>query len=242
MLIGIVGCVAGASHAGLFSYSQNFETMNAASGSALSADGWKVFANVFTGSGGYVYGYGPFAAPNGTGGFSSIASGEGGTAQGTQYLNTFSDYLNGDHANNPTWRIESNVFQEQVVSSTDLGTIWNFSFDYKASSQFGPSGQTETRAFIKVLNPAAGFSMVAFPNLVTTAASPSNWASGSLSITIDNSWSGHILQFGFMNTVNNYQPSGVFYDNIQFQAVPEPATMSVLGASLAALMLKRRKK
>lgn len=222
MLLGILAGAAGASQAALTPFFQNFETMNAASGTALSADGWKVFGNVFDGSGGYQFGYGTFAAPNGTGAFSAVASGEGGAAQGMQYLNTFSDYLNMVHLNNPTWRIESNVFQEQVVAAGDLGTTWNFTFDYKASSQFGPGGQTETRAFIKVLNPGAGFSLVAFPNLVTTLASPTTWASGSLSVTIDSSWTGHILQFGFMNTVNNYQPSGVFYDNVSFQTAAAP--------------------
>lgn len=163
------------------------------------------------------------------GGFSAIATGEGGAAQGLQYLNTYSDYNNRDHALGRV--IEANVFQEQVISAGDLGT-----------SQFGPGGQTRTMAFFKVLDPSANYALVAFPTLETTSASTTDWASGALNITIDNAWSGHILQFGFLSTATLDQPSGVFYDNINFQAVPEPATLSVLAVSVAGMALRRRRK
>ncbi len=232
--------VAAASQAVLVNYSQNFESMTFADGNALGSNGWKVFGNVFNGSGGYLYGYGVFNAPNNAGGFCGLATGEGGVAQGNQYLNTFSDYNNGDHGN--TDRIlEANIFQEQVIGSSDLGNTYNFTFNYKASSQYGPSGATTTQAFFKVLNPNAGYATVAYPQLNTTSASGSVWANGQLSITIDPSWTGHILQFGFQNTARNYQPSGVYYDNINFQAVPEPTTMTALALGAAAIM-KRKKK
>lgn len=231
---------AGASLAALTPYSQDFEGLNAGSSSALADDGWLIFANVFDGGGTRVYFYGPFPAPNPGGGFSGIASGEGGPAQGQQYLNTYSDYNNGDHNNGLT--IEANVFQERTIGAADLGKAFEFRFDYKASSQFGPAGLTNTKAFIKVLDPSNGFAMVAFPNLDTTAASTSTWASGMLGVTIDAAWTGHILQFGFMNTATRYQPSGVYYDNIDAQAVPEPATLTILGASVLAAALRRRRK
>lgn len=219
-------------------YSQNFEGMNIASPSALADDGWLVYGNVFEG-GNWLYGYGPFAAPNGGGGFSAVATGEGGAAQGQQYLNAYSDYNNGDHALGRI--IEANVFQERTISAGDLGSSYNFTFDYKASSQSGPGGQTRTMAFIKVLNPGAGYAMVAFPTLETTAASTTDWAPGALNITIDNAWSGHILQFGFLSTATLYEPSGVYYDNINFQAVPEPATLTALALGATALLRRRRK-
>lgn len=233
--------LAASSFGALTSYSQNFEGLNMSSTSALADDGWKVFGNVFDSGGNYLYNYGPFPAPNTGAAFCSIATGEGGAAQGLQYLNTFSDYNNGDHANNRL--IEANTFQEQVVAAGDIGKTFEFKFDYKASSTAGPSGQTVARAFIKVLNPGAGFALVSFPTLVTTSASTTAWATGSLNVTIEQGWTNHILQFGFMNTATAYQPSGVFYDNINFsQPIPEPATMSVFGAALVGLVARRRRK
>lgn len=232
--------LASSAMADLTNYSQNFESLNASDPGALATDGWKVFANVFDSVGGYLYGYGTFPAPNGGGGFSAIASGEGGPNQGQQYLNAYSDYNNGDHALGRI--IEANVFQEQLVGAADLGKTYSFSFDYKASSQFGPAGATRTYAFVKVLNPNNGYSLEAFPRIETTAASTSTWSEGNqISITIDNSWTGNILQFGFMSTASNYEPSGVFYDNVSFAAVPEPASMIVLGAGALAFLRKRRK-
>lgn len=232
--------IAASSFAALTPYSQNFEGLNIAAPNALSDDGWKVFGNVFD-NGNYVYGYGPFGAPNGGGGFSAVATGEGGPAQGSQYLNTYNDYNNGDH-NNPARRIEANIFQERTIAAADLGKTYDFKFDYKASSQNGPSGQTVAQAFIKVLNPSAGFSLVAFPTFNTTSASTTAWGTQTLSITIDNAWTGHIFQFGFMSTANSFQSSGVYYDNINFgQAVPEPATLAALGVG-ALVAMRRRKK
>lgn len=239
--LGLMAALASSSMASLVSYSQNFEGLNIASPSALGDDGWKIFGNVFDGGGNYIYGYGPFAAPNGGNGFSAIATGEGGPAQGAQYINTFSDYNNGDHGIGRI--IEANIFQEQVVSAGDYGKTFEFKFDYKASSQFGPVLPSRTKAFIKVLNPGAGFSLVAFPTHETTAASTTDWATSTLSVTIDNTWAGHILQFGFLNTSTNYATTGMYYDNINFgEAVPEPATLSVLALSVVGVVSRRRRK
>lgn len=226
--------------ADLTTYSQDFEGLNAANGAALANDGWKIFANVFNSGGGYLYGYGVFNAPNGGGGFSAIATGEAGANQGQQYINIYSDYNNIDH--NVGNIIEANVFQEQTIGAADLGQTYRFSFDNKASSTAGPAGRTRTFAFIKVLNPNAGFSLSAFPQIETTGASTTVWSEGNnIDITIDNAWAGQILQFGFLSTATNYENSGMFYDNVSFAPVPEPASMLALGAGLLALGRKRRK-
>ncbi len=237
LVVGLAVLFAASSQAALTSYSQDFESLNISSPTALSDDGWKIFANVFDSSMGYLYGYGVFPAPNGGNGFSSIATGEGGVTQGTQYLNVFSDYNNADHGN--ARFIEANVFQEQTISAADLGKVATFSFDFKASSQFGPANSASTKAFIKVLD-STNFSLLAFPTVETTMASGSTWSTGTISLTIDNAWTGQILQFGFLNTATNFDPTGVYYDNINFQAVPEPATLSLI--ALAAIAARRRRK
>lgn len=227
VFLGLAATMTAAAFADLTPYSQNFEVLTMSDPAALTNDGWLVFGNVFEANGNYVYGYGPFGAPNNGQAFCAIATGEAGAPQGQQYLNVFSDYNNGDHGIGR--KIESNVFQERVVGAADLGKTYKFEFDYKASSQFGPGGQTTAAAFIKVLNPNAGYALVAFPTVVTTAASTTNWASSSITITIDNAWTGHIFQIGFMNTATQYQPSGVYYDNIVFNqlaAVSGTVTLS----------------
>ena len=222
-------------------YTQNFEGMNAASPSALTNDGWLYFANVFSSGGNYLYFYGPGGAPNGTSGFSSVAGGEGGANQGTQYLNIYSDYLNqGAHTAGDI--VEALVFQERVISAADLGLTFNFRFDYKASSQAGPSGATTTAAFMKILDPSNGFATLVNPTLNTTAASTSVWSEGNtMSITIDNGWTGKLLQFGFLSKASNNQGSGVYYDNVSLTPVPEPATMTALALGVAAALKRRRK-
>lgn len=215
--LGLASVMSAAAIADLTPYSQNFENLTLSDTAALTNDGWLVFGNVFESNGDYVYGYGTFPAPNAGNAFCSIASGEAGAAQGQQYLNVFSDYNNGDHANNR--RIESNVFQERVVGASNLGKTYKFTFDYKASSMFGPAGQTTAAAFIKVLDPTAGYALVAFPTVSTTTASTSAWTTASITITIDNAWTGNIFQIGFMNTATNYEASGVYYDNINFAEV-----------------------
>lgn len=226
----LVGASFAAATVAISPYAQNFDSMNGASSTALSDDGWLYYANVFDPGGTYLYGYGTGPAPNGTPGFCSVAGGEGGVNQGTQYINVYSDY-NNQGAHNAGNRVESLVFQERVISAADLGVTFNFRFDYKAaSSPFGPSGATTTAAFMKILDPSNGYATLVNPTLNTTAASNSVWSEGNvLSVTIDNSWTGKLLQFGFLNNATSNQPSGVFYDNI----VLTPAATSALSGTIS---------
>ncbi len=207
-------------------YAQNFEAMNGADPLVLANDGWQYYAAVFDVGGNFQYQYFGPDAPNGTPGFSSVAGGEGGANQGTQYLNIYSDYLN-QGAHTAGQRVDASVYQERFISAADLGVTFNFRFDYKAaSSPFGPSGTTTTAAFIKILDPSNGYATLLNPTLNTTAASNSVWSEGNtLSVTINNSWTGKLLQFGFFNSASNNQPSGVFYDNITF-APPAASALS----------------
>lgn len=204
-----------AANADLVPYSQDFEGLDMASPTALGDDGWLVYGNAFDSVGNFLYNYGPFPAPNGTSGFSAVATGDAGPDQGTLYLNVYNDYKNADHLNGIT--IEANVFQEQIIGAGDLSKTFTFDFDYKASTDFTPRGSTTTFAFIKVLDPSNGFALVAYPSLETTGASPDTWSEGnSLSVMIDAGWEGHLLQFGFLSNATLFEPSGIFYDNVSF--------------------------
>jgi hypothetical protein len=214
-------CLApGPSRAQLTPYVQDFESLGQADPGALSGDGWVVFGNVFDPTHtNYLYGYGPFPAPNPGGGFSALVSGQGGAGQGNQQLSVYSDYQNGDHANGN--QIESNVYREQTIGAGDVGHTVLFRFDAKHGEWSG--GGTTAAAFLKTLDPSAGY---ATTNFVTTdmTGAPQSWGTYSVMLMIGPGLVGQLLQFGFTNTATLYNPSVVFYDNIQFS--PDAPTSS----------------
>jgi hypothetical protein len=216
-----------AGQAAIGAYTQNFENLVQADPNALSSDGWLVFGNVFSSTMTYLYGYGPFPAPNPGAGFCAIDAGQGGTEQGVQQLSVYSDYNNLDHAQG-RW-IESNVYREQTIAAGDVGSRWKFQFDAKLGNLVSP---TQAVAFIKTLNPAAGFAITNFIT-VDTDVLPTTWSTYSVTIDIAPALVGQLLQIGFSNTTTQYAGSGVFYDNITWQSlgsvdVPPPATTARL--------------
>jgi hypothetical protein len=218
-------------------YEENFESLDQASGTALGTApggaGFLVFGNEFLPDGTPIQGYGPFSAPNGTPGFCSIALEQGGPEQGAQVLVIYSDYNNG--ANQEAGNlVEANTFQEPfsnpdtLITAADLGT-YTFSFDAKrgdindptlprcdpTAPEYTPNPPCDSTAvaFIKTLDPSAGF---ATTNNITvnTTAIPDSWNRYSIQIVVDNALIGQVLQFGFAATATNFEPSGVFYDNL----------------------------
>jgi len=200
-----------AASATVVSYSQDFESLAQTGLTSLSDDGWLVYGNVFTPLGAYIYGYGAFPAPNDGSGFCQIDTLQGGVEQGEKQLAVFSDYNNVDHAAGNL--IESNVFQEMTIDSTNVGTVWTFAFDAKMGLLQSPS---TAGVYIKTLNPKAGY---ATTNLITAdmTNTPTTWMGYTLSIALgDSNLIGQLLQIGFTNTATLYQPSVIFYDNINF--------------------------
>jgi len=218
-------------------YTEDFEALNAADPLALGGDqlgggaGFIIFADVWlgeVGTGTFLYQYGAFPAPNGTPGFSSIAGGEGGPEQGSQYLNIYSDYDNGDHAFGRT--INTSVFQEPRslanggITADDLGKCWTFTGDYKAPFQGGiatPESNATANAYILTLDPDANFAATNVERFDTTLASTTEWARFSVDVdTADPLLIGQILQFGFNTTATNFEDSGVYYDNLELTERP----------------------
>ena len=122
---------------GTTEYSEDFESLDQASPTALGEDpappwgpGWVVFGNAFEADGTtFLYGYGPNPAPNNTGGFSGVALNEGGAGQGAQQLVIISDYNNQDQELGR--RIEANTFRERTILGDDIGDTLVFTFDAK---------------------------------------------------------------------------------------------------------------
>ncbi|NND60465.1 MAG: hypothetical protein HKN49_09385 [Gammaproteobacteria bacterium] len=208
-------CISPLAQADLTVYSQDFEGLVMDDPDALSNEGWKIFGNVFDSGGNYLFGYGVFGAPNGGSGFSAIATGEGGASQGAQQLSIYSDYNCCQPSNghfNGTDLVESNVFQEQVIGPADVGSTWEFSFEAKRGNI---EGTTTAIAFIKTLDPNAGFAVTRFETIDMTNVTLS-WTGGVIPLEITADIEGHILQIGFSSTASNFQGSGVFYDNLLF--------------------------
>jgi hypothetical protein len=194
-------------------YSQNFEGLAPVNGS-LAGDGWWNYGNVFNPGGGYIYGYGPFAAVNNIGNWQDIVTGEGGPDQGAQQIVVYSDYANGNHGAG-NW-VESNLYQEWTVGAGATG-VWEFTFDAKMGNL---GGSSTALAFIKTLDPNAGWIMTNFITADMTAT-PVTWTGYLLSIDVTG-LGGQILQIGFSTMATNYEPCGVFYDNVNF--APEGST------------------
>ncbi|MFK7885283.1 MAG: family 16 glycosylhydrolase [Gammaproteobacteria bacterium] len=206
---------------------QDFESLDIMG--ADIGDGWRYFINVFEGPS-YLFGYGN-PAPNGPQ-ISAIATGEGGAEQGLQQFSVYSDYEccpGGGPGGTPSGHqsanglVETNVFIEargvggSSISADDVGDTWTFTFDAKRGNLGGAS---RAFAFIKVLNPTAGFSTTDVTQVELTA-SAADWDTYTLELTIGE-WIGQVLQFGFQTTAAGFEPSGVFYDNVEVTSIDGP--------------------
>ena len=198
------------------SFSDDFESYPVNDGTNMGdlGGGWLLFVNVFQASPAcdpYLYGYGPFPAPNRNDAISNIVVGDTGNA-----FNVFSDYGNGDHGNNNC--IETNLFQERIVSGSDIGT-YTYEFDTQVPGALGTDVQVY--GFIKLLDP------VTFQTYVFEATSTETAGAKTLSIELGTADEGRILQWGFANIASNYEASCRLYDNVEFSpdvvVVPPPS-------------------
>ncbi len=200
-------------------YEQNFNSLDI--GGAEIGDGWLYFVNVFsTPPNGYG---GP--APNGPQ-ICALVTGQGGPDQEPQQLSVYSDY-NNNAAQTAGDLLETNVFQEpfsqsSLLTAAEVGTTFTFSFQAKRGNINDPADvncqapvvcDVTANAFIKTLDPNAGFSVSGIDEVDTTDL-PVEWGGFTIELDITDDQIGHILQFGFQTNATNFQPSGNFYDNV----------------------------
>lgn len=206
-------------------YMQDFEAMAPVDGS-MSADGWNVYMNIFDDLGNFQYGWG-YPAPNNIGNIDDIVSGEGGPDQGDQQLVMYSDYGAEQHGW-LNWTVETNLYKEWTVGAG--AGMWYFAFDAKLGNIAAPS---EAYAFIKVLDPGAGWATTQFITVETTNT-PATWTRYGLEVDLSGS-ENQIVQIGFMTLAMNYNSCGVFYDNLDFGDNPSVATESSSMSEIKAL-------
>lgn len=217
------------------SYFEDFEALDITSGTALSDAGWLVGGCDPVGC------YFSFPAPNGGSAFSAIVNDQGGPAQGAQQLSVYNDYNNPNH-NNVGANIEAFVFNNVgVLDPEDANTEISFSFDTKAGTIEPP---TTARAFLLVQKTSDNsFAELAIRNIDTSNVG-NEWTTLGTSLLIDPAWVGETLQIGFTSTAKEFNPSGVFYDNLNVGAVvPVPAAVWLFGSGLLGLVgIARRRK
>ena len=196
------------------SYFENFEALDITSPTALGDAGWLVGGCDPVGC------YFAFPAPNGGDAFSAIVTGQGGADQGLQQLSVYNDYNNPAHAA-ATGDVEAFVFYNiGLLDMEDANTEISFSFDTKAGSIAPP---TTARAFLLVQKTSDNsFVQLDIANVDTTNVG-ADWTTLGTSLLIDPTWVGETLQIGFTSTAREFNPSGVFYDNLNVGAAVVPS-------------------
>lgn len=231
----------------LMAYSQDFEGMTPNQGyppNDLSVDGWQIYgivydADPYTGLANIVGQYGPFDAANGDdgngGSIQGVATGQGGPAQGNVVLSKYSDYNNPDQAGS---YVAASTYQEQTITTSDIG-LWRFSYDAKIGNLVADSS-----AFAYILTQDFVNGDETFVSRDSTNL-PIDWGTYSVDLMITAAMIGDNLTFGFVATSTNYNGSGVFYDNLNFDrvVVPVPAAVWLFGSGLLGLVgVARRRK
>ena len=231
--------VSSVSHAAIVGFTDDFQGY----GGAAFFTPWDGFSD----NGGFPGGYS--FAPSTSGPQITALANDG---SGNEYMNFYANYDNAPvhtgAAPNPQEAIS--VFRNFAYDAADTtgGDTWTFTFDYATNPGFGPAGDTQVGAFIRVFDGA--FNLLADDTLDTNTTS-AEFLNGTLSVTLDSAWTGGFFQVGFNNLVGNYEDSGMFYDNACLSndgscsapAVPVPAAVWLFGSGLLGLVgVARRKK
>jgi len=161
--------------------------------------GWLAYIDAFDLDCTTYRGYG-YAYTIGAGQVAEIADGVD-----SKVLNVFSNY---DDGNQPDLCLKTSVYREVTVAADNVGD-YTFNFIAEPPEFVG----SNTNGFIKVLDPAAGYSAIGYESVETTAGGEI-----TVSFTVDESMVGKLLQFGFDTLAAGYDSSGMQYDNLVFGA------------------------
>ena len=221
--------LANQSHSVTF-FADNFEASGAAGATSLSSP-WEMNKAVFTSTGDYVGGY----YPGTTFGPNAIVSGQGGVDQGTYQGKLWPDYDGwwGDWTDNKVVKTSLLISIVGLTAENIAPGQIQMDFDYKLQPTLGPN--TSVYSFAKILS--ADWSQTWYTDWRQLTGG--DWNHGSNVISFDGNQVGANLQYGFMVVSENYQPNGVFIDNVTISNVPEPTSASLLGLGLAGLLATR---
>ena len=171
----------------------------------VSKDAWLAVVNYYSDTTCETYESTPYSFPAGDAGPQVSALVD---ADGSQKLNFFSNY---DDAQQQTTCIETIILQEHTITDSDIGR-YVFSFDTSLPTDPAQQGGDNTNAFVK-LN---------FAPIAGTPVSPIPAGRKTVVVDITADMVGGLLQWGFANTSFDYQPTGIYYDNVRFGAPVVP--------------------
>ena len=229
------------------SYSQDWEG-NTAGAAGGVGDGW-IIGNVDNTTGGQWFA--GLAAPTQVGAWADFVD-EGGAAQGNTQLSAFTDYNNNAifAGNNVVGFLYKDL---GTVTADMVGDTYAFSFDGKWGNIDGSglNDPGDANAYVTILDGSFATQFNAEFNY-TGLPGDGSWGGGVVEVPIISAYVGSLLQIGFSHEVNlDAEPAsgtadwdtGVFYDNLNFAAVPVPAAVWLFGSGLLGLVgVARRRK
>jgi len=231
-IVALVGCLCIGTQ-GSVVYQQDFESLGL--GTTLTSPWtWGVVnydSNLVPTGGNYFPGGDPSAAIYG------VETGQAGAAQGLQTLRAYADYGYPPNFENDQF-LETLLYAEHTITAAEaaLGEA-TFTFDYKSIDLGGVSTAS---IFLKVVDPGAGWATVAVESQAIFSTDTA-WVEDGTVASIDISGAeGMLLQWGTSVFSQNYSPTGIGVDNLSIEAIPEPATLGLLGIFGAGIILFRR--
>ena len=188
------------------SYSEDFESGNVV--------GWSIAMNAFDEScTNYLYYYG--SVPEG-----QVVKVD--VYEENSVLNVFSNYEDANLSASPDVEgicLEANVFREVELTSDNIGT-YTFSYDI-IEPPLSDAGNTQTgqRAvgYIEIREPPSYNEVSGLERQISVPGTR-----GEITYTIGEDMIGKLLRFGFATTAANYDPSGMYYDNVVFETPAQP--------------------
>lgn len=234
-VIALVGILCMGAQAGVI-YQQDFESIG--TGDTLTWTPWKWSIEGWNGAvgdangGTYAWGYYPAENPNPN--IYEVEIGQAGPGQGLNTLRSYADY-GADY--NSADILDTRLLAEYTITAADaaLGTI-QFDFDYK---NIDIQASTEQFVFLRVLDSVGGTYAALTGDDQQVLATDANWTGGSLSVDVS-ALSGQLLQWGTSTQVSQWEGSAIGVDNIDIQAIPEPATIAFVGIFGGGLLFFRR--
>ena len=225
-----------------------------ATSQVASAGNWvgymNVFANASGSQGGYIFGSGWGVSDLKT----TISNSNSGTIIGDQLVlepnyNTYTDSLGGTNADRAFWTNSS----DGGATPGPLGNKWMNANTYEETASIAVPSYTlsgnvtsntlntslyTAKAFIKVLDPGAGFATL-LDDSVTLPASGPFVVTSNLSL-----YQGKLLQVGFSMDGLNANPVNAGTNGsvgVTITAVPEPSTWALGGIGLVVAAVLRRR-